>query len=1064
MPTQSPASSGLKSNPQRERGRFHFGSFDTLAHAAGYFRKFETTSKKSLMVPAGPWYLAIVAGMWLLSATMLLAQEKPLAEVMTRIPGKTPEEELKTFKLQHGFTLELVAAEPDVVDPIDAAFDERGRMYVVEMNDYPFLPEQRVQKYKDQRPETWSRIRLLTDKNGDGRMDHSVVFADKLRFAQSVCCSKGGVYVLGSGSLFFMKDTDGDDVADVKDIICTGFSQSNVQGMANGLEWGRDNAIYFSSGLAGGELTIPARDGKPEKKFTPGRRDLRLDPATNELTMVSGGQQFGHTIDDWGNRFICSNSNHIVHVVWPLEYLERNPQLTIPSVTRSIAKEGAAAVVYRTSGAEPWRLVRTARRAADPEMRKRLPESELVPIGFFTSATGITVYRGGAYPPEYHGNVFIGDVGANLVHRKKLTPDGISFIAERTEQDCEFLTSTDNWFRPTNFVNAPDGTLYMLDMYRETIEHPASIPEDIKALCDLESGYDKGRIWRLVAPGMKRVAPPDLGKASPKELVEHLKSPQGSLRDTAQRLIAEQKGILPQSQVDSLVPLLQQPLHRDEREVPSAIKLHLLQTLQLLGKLKEQELIDVLAEGNPGVRGHVIRLSEAHVSTMKILRDQIESNLQNEPAKNVLIQMILSMGNWPEELAVPALKKAAVKSASDSDLTTAWLSSVHPHMRKLSIELLEGKSEPVKPLLVELARLIGSSPKSEDVVALLKAVTDEKVPATTRSPVLVALGEGLRRRGTAIAKVLAETKADAAIGDSLSKVYQQASGIVGDAATSEATRLASIQLLALADAKLAESALPTVFTPQTSPALQQAAVKALAAQGSAKSVELLLAPWKTFGPATRREVVDQLVSSAGGATALVKAVETGSIKIGEIERDKRQQLLNHPNGAVKEAAKKVLAEPPSNRKQVVADYQATLDLTGDAARGQMLYGKTCVQCHRAGTVGHQVGPDLVSVQNKSPADLLVAIMDPNREAQPSFQTYTAVTLQGRIHTGIISAETAASLTLKRAEAKEDVVLRDTLDELISNGQSLMPEGLEKDLDKQALADLIAFIKAQAPAK
>jgi len=196
----------------------------------------------------------------------------------------------------------------------------------------------------------------------------------------------------------------------------------------------------------------------------------------------------------------------------------------------------------------------------------------------------------------------------------------------------------------------------------------------------------------------------------------------------------------------------------------------------------------------------------------------------------------------------------------------------------------------------------------------------------------------------------------------------------------------------------------------------------------------------------------------------VKAVETGSIKIGEIERDKRQLLLNHPNGKVKEAAKKVLAEPPSNRKQVVADYQATLDLKGDAARGQMLYGKTCVQCHRAGTAGHQVGPDLASVQNKSPSDLLVAIMDPNREAQPSFQTYTAVTLQGRIHTGIISAETAASLTLKRAEAKEDVVLRETLDELISNGQSLMPEGLEKDLDKQALADLIAFIKAQAPAK
>ncbi len=1012
----------------------------------------------------------------LLVTSPLIAQDaansKGLAELMQRIPGKSPEEELKTFKLQHGFTLELVAAEPDVVDPIDAAFDERGRMYVVEMSDYPFLPEQRAQKYKDQRAESWSRIRLLTDSNGDGRMDKSIVFADKLRWAQSVCCSKGGVYVLASGSLFFMKDTDGDDVADVKDILCTGFSHANVQALANGLEWGRDNAIYFSSGLAGGELTIPARDGKPEKKFTPGRRDLRLDPATNELTMVSGGQQFGHTIDDWGNRFICSNSNHIVHVVWPLEYLERNPQLTIPSTTRSIAKEGAAAVVYRTSGAEPWRLVRTARRAADPEMRKRLPESELVPIGFFTSATGITVYRGGAYPPEYHGNVFIGDVGANLVHRKKLTPDGISFTAERTEKDCEFLTSTDNWFRPTNFVNAPDGTLYMLDMYRETIEHPASIPEDIKALCDLESGHDKGRIWRLVAPGTQgmRRKLSDMSKATAVELVAHLKSPHGWVRDTAQRLLVERQD-----------PTVIEPLHqltypglRRDVGVSSLERLHAAWASHGLKQTDFGDVSGLLNDRNPHLQEQAILLAER-----VLLVDGVESNVRQEVRMEVCGKMFelfvaasprvrwqwtFTVGQFPADIAIVELEVLAHDAAKDADLRTAWLSSVYPHMGRLSTKMLARKSENLIPLIVELARLIGSSPKSEDVVALLKAVTAESVPATTRSPVLVALGEGLRRRGTSISKVLAETKADAAIGDSLSKVFQQASGVVADAASNEAARLAAINLLALADAQLAETALPAVFTPQTSPALQQAAVKALATQGSAKSVELLLAPWKTFGPATRREVVDQLVSSAGGAVALVKAVETGSIKIGEIERDKRQLLLNHPNGAVKEAARKVLAEPPSNRKQVVADYQAALDLTGDAARGQMLYGKTCVQCHRAGTAGHQVGPDLASVQNKSPSDLLVAIMDPNREAQPSFQTYTAVTLQGRIHTGIISAETAASLTLKRAEAKEDVVLRETLDELISNGQSLMPEGLEKDLDKQALADLIAFIKAQAPAK
>lgn len=992
----------------------------------------------------------------------LKAEDKPLAELLPRIPPKSPEDAVQTFKLQHGFSLELVAAEPLVADPIDAAFDERNRMYVVEMSDYPFLPEQRAQKYKDQRAESFSRIRLLSDTNGDGEFDKSVVFADKLRWAQSVCCSQGGVYVLAPPNLFFMKDTDGDDVADLKQVICTGFSQSNVQGLANGLEWGRDNAIYFSSGMAGGDLTIPAAGNKPERKFTPGRRDLRLDPATNEITMVSGGQQFGHTIDDFGERFICSNSNHIVHVTWPLHYLERNPQLTIPSTIRPIAKEGAAAVVFRTSSAEPWRLVRTARRAADPDFVKRLPPTELVPIGFFTSATGITVYRGGAYPPEFHGNVFIGDVGGNLVHRKKLTDDGISFIAERTDRDCEFLTSTDNWFRPANFINAPDGTLYMLDMYRETIEHPASIPDDIKALCDLESGYDKGRIWRIRPPGWKRTThlPPDLSKAALLELVDHLQSPHGLIRDTAQRLLVERQN---RSAIDPLRSLTASslPWLKDRKQgVPSVARMHAAYALLGLKALNETDVLGLLKDPDPRVQRHGIILTEV-VRSSECLKHIAELLADGSP--KLRWQWAMTVGQLEARRAIPGLKELARAASADPDLRIAWLSSVHPHMGTLVVELLAGDTEPVRPLIVELARLVGSSSNSKDSVSLLTAVTKPGVSEGTRVPVLVAFGEGLRRRGSSIGSVVAEAKR-AEIGTSLGNLFEQAATTARDQAAAEPARLSAVGLLALADGALAEQSLPELFSPQTSPALQQAAIKSLMASGAEHRVDLILSPWKGFGPATRREVVDQLISSAAGAAALVKSVDSGSIKVGDIERDKRQLLLNHPIAAVRDAARKVLADPATNRKQVVADYQPALDLDGNVERGQMLYGKTCVQCHRSGTAGHQVGPDLASVQNKSPADLLVAILDPNREAQPSYQTYTALTKRGTIHTGIISSETAASLTLKRAEAKEDVVLRETLDELISTGMSLMPEGIEKDVDKQALADLIAFIKAQAPVK
>lgn len=1003
--------------------------------------------------------VALIVGAMLPTSAMFAAEPKPLAEQMPRIPAKSPEQALQSFELQNGFTLELVASEPQVANPIDAAFDDRNRMYVVEMCDYPFLPEQRVQKYKDQRAESWSRIRLLADTDGDGRMDQSTIFADKLRWAQSVCCAKGGVYVLAPPDLYYMKDTDGDNVADQKEIICSGFSQSNVQGLANGLEWGRDNAIYFSSGVAGGELTVPARGGKPERRFTPGRRDLRLDPVTNELTMVSGGQQYGHTIDNYGDRFICSNSNHIVHVTWPLHYLERNPQLVVPGTVRPIAREGAAAVVFRKSPAEPWRLVRTARRAADPEYAKRLPPTELVPIGFFTSATGVTVYRGGVYPAEYHGNVFIGDVGGNLVHRKKLSPDGISFIAERTERDCEFLTSTDNWFRPVNFVNAPDGTLYMLDMYRETIEHPFSIPEDIKALCDLESGYDRGRIWRLKSPGLTTLPqPPVLGTATTAELVEQLNSPHGAIRDIAQRLIVERQDPQAVNGLRAMTSSSLPDVANRKAGVTSEGRLHAAWALHGLKALTPADVLGLLHDPNPRVQQHGIVLFES-VGDPECALQISRIVAGNHP--RLKWQWALSLGQLDQAKAIPGLRQLARNAAVDADLRTAWLSSVAPHMGMLSVELLNEDTEIVKPLLVELARLIGSSPSSDDAVRLLQAVTAKPIPERTRSAVLIALGEGLRRKGSSIAKVVADARSPE-VAAALSKVFEQASATARDGSAAAADRHSAIALLALADAKLAEATLTELFTPQTAPELQQAAVKSLAAHGTATSVRLLLEPWKTFGPATRREVVDQLVTSNLGATELLLAVESGAIKIGETERDKRQLLFNHPVPTVRDLARRVLAEPPSNRKQIVADYQPSLELTGDAARGRLLYGKTCVQCHRAGSEGHQVGPDLVSVQNKSPGDLLVAILDPNREAQPSFQTYTVVTKQGTIRTGIISAETAASLTLKRAEAREDVVLRDSVDELISTGQSLMPEGLEKDLDKQSLADLIQFIKSQAP--
>jgi putative membrane-bound dehydrogenase-like protein len=994
---------------------------------------------------------------WLGAVVLLgvvsLVRADDLKNQLPRIPPTAPQDAVRAFTIQRGFSVELVASEPDVVDPIDAAFDEDGRMYVVQMCDYPFLPEQRAPKYISQRPETWGSIQLLEDTDGDGRMDQSVVFADKLRWPQSVCCYKGGVFVISPPSLWYLKDTDGDGVADLKEEILTGFDLSNVQGLANGLEWSLDHGIYFPGGRTGAELKQADKTA-----FKLGRRDLRLDPATRTFTPVSGGEQFGHTFDDWGNRFVCNNSNHLEQIVYPLRYIERNPQLAFSAFIRTIAKEGAAAPVYRISPPEPWRVVRTARRAADPAYRNRLPATELVVTGFFTSATGVTVYRGGAYPPEFQGNVFIGDVGGNLVHRKRLVAaeNSVSLVGERTEEHVEFLASTDNWFRPVNFVNAPDGTLYILDMYRETIEHPASIPDDIKEHVDLESGYDRGRIYRLVSPGMLRFKPPKMNGLSTAELVAQLASPHGWVRDTAHRLIWERQDSAAAAPLRELLASVE----ASARRVPQA-RIHALWSLDGLQQLQIDDVLAGLRDADPRVREHALQLAERCADrTDAILPELLK--LAGDHDLRVRWQLAFTLGEFRGPEVVQTLQRLAKDAGTHADLQTAVLSSIGPAMVPFTLALLQDPATTFAPITQRSIAMIGSMPDPSAAAQLFNGLLATPVSPKLQDAGLTSLAEGLRLRG----RNLTEVAAHVSVGDAARTVWetklQAARQISVDPAAPVKGRTLMIQLIAATTPAFAADAFVPLLEPQADPVVQTAAVAALARFDDSYTAGLLIRKWKGLGPASRKEALDGLTRTKQGATVVLAALAEGTLKSADLDRDRQQFLMNHPQSSLRAQAKKLLGEGTSTRREVVSKYQSALSLPGDSERGRKVYAKICFQCHRAGTEGHLVGPDLVSVQNKSPEDLLIAILDPNREAQPIYTNYTASTLQGQVHTGIIAAETASNVTLRRAEAKEDVVLRDQIEELVSTGQSLMPEGMEKDLSPEQIADVLAFIKALAP--
>ena len=338
-------------------------------------------------------------------------------------------------------------------------------------------------------------------------------------------------------------------------------------------------------------------------------------------------------------------------------------------------------------------------------------------------------------------------------------------------------------------------------------------------------------------------------------------------------------------------------------------------------------------------------------------------------------------------------------------------------------------------------------------------MTSDNLPLTLQQRLLTSLGEGLARRGFSITQLLSDDACREALRQSMQRLFSRATQIAGDRKQSIASRTTGIRLLAFATWETAQASLLPFLSPQTAQQLQRATIASLAEQSSDEVAATLLRGWPRYSPQIRRDVVEGLLSQSQRLTVLLDAVDTGSVRAIDIEMDKRQILLKHPDKQIRSRCEQIFEDSQNtNRTQVVNAWQDALSLAGDAQHGLNVFKQKCSICHRVNDVGHQVAPDLASVRNKSANDLIISILDPNREAQPNFNTYTAETKDGRVFSGIIAAEDANSITLRRAEAKQDVVLRSNIEELISNGISLMPEGLEKELSRQDLANVIAFIK------
>ncbi|MEX0641119.1 MAG: neutral/alkaline non-lysosomal ceramidase N-terminal domain-containing protein, partial [Pirellulales bacterium] len=418
----------------------------------------------------------------------------------------SPKDSLAAIRVRPGMTVELVAAEPLVVDPVAIDFGPDGTLWVAEMHDYP--------QGIDGKFKPGGRIKALTDTNGDGRYESATTFLDGIPFPTDVKVWRKGVLVCAAPDVLYAEDTNGDGRADVVKKLFSGFATHNYQARINSLQYGLDNWVYASTGLFGGKISSHAGS-----KIDLTSRDFRMRPDTGEIEPVTGQTQQSRVRDDWDNWFGCDSGQFIRHYPVVDRYVRRNPQVA-PAAT--------------------------AMHVADyPDSNRVFPISPLVTFklsgapGYATAACGVGIYRDDLLGPEYYGNSFTCEPVGQLVHRLVLSPRGVTFSGRRAldEQQSEFLASSDNWFRPVQARTGPDGALWIVDMYRYVIEHPIWIPPDIVATLDVRAGDTMGRIYRVVPKNKKPRPIARLDKLDTAGLVAALNSTSGPQRDLAQQLL-----------------------------------------------------------------------------------------------------------------------------------------------------------------------------------------------------------------------------------------------------------------------------------------------------------------------------------------------------------------------------------------------------------------------------------------------------------------------------------------------------------------------------------------------
>jgi len=988
-------------------------------------------------------------------------------------PKLSPEHKkaLESLQVMEGFKVELVAAEPLIADPVAMEVDEDGNMYVVEMHGYPLDVSGS------------GKVKLLKDTDNDGFPDKSIVFADHLKLPTGIMRWKKGIIVTDAPDVLYLEDTNNDGKADIRKKMLSGFALSNPQHNLNTPRFELDNWIYLGHegavtpfvykkefGDKGTKIGFPDNPNAPQLDPNANGRAVRFKPDSYEVEELSGRTQYGHSMDAWGHHLYTSNANHLYHEVLGNQYLKNNPALLVPNATQNISDHGEAAEIYPITETPNHQL--------------------LTDVGVITSSCGVTWYLGGAFGEKFKNVTFIAEPVHNLVHADIIKDAGASFVASRLNEKSEFLASKDAWFRPVNFYVGPDGALYVIDYYRQIIEHPEWMSDEITQSGALYNGTDKGRIYRVVPEKglpMNWLGKLNLSKKTSVELVKLLENENGWYRRTAQRLLLHR-------QAKESIPALRELISKSK--LPEA-KVHALWLLDAMKSLGNDEFIGAFGSLEAGVRENAIRVAEGYLNSN--FKESLEKELlalQNDENAKVRFQLLNTLGFLKSTEAEKARLVLLKRDLNDRWAGLAGIASfagkenqifdlaIREFTKKQTPETAEffsnlaatiangtdktAVSEMMQKMTLETPNADGWKAATLNGIAklwqfkkspgLLSAVDKEQLLthfSPNTSPELRAAALSLLEVvGLPKGKVLDEKT------EMASKILGMPSSLTDKGPKTDAFCTDAVVLLTLANPNGMRPALQQILTQKYPASVQAAALKALGKTADNQTCLFLLKEMKNFSPALKTEAVNVLLSKPERINLLLKAIEEKEVDKSVVGWRQMVRLMNYYDADIRAYARKVLSVN-EDRKAVLNKYMPALEMKGVQSKGKLVFEKNCASCHQIeGVKGVNFGPDLSTLRSRNATSVLTEILNPNNSIADNYDFWTLELKNGTSIAGVISQENATGLSVREMGGVESVIQKKDVSKMQKSETSIMPNGLENAISVQEMADLIAFIKKQ----